>query len=229
MKKEHKVICVVGKIGKIDRKVVIFLAYVPPNTHAAEAELLREALTAEVAAVKVSYKNPIMFVAGDFNHRDVSGAVSLGEQVVQVLTAPTRGNNTIDMVYSNVHDNIIESLVLPTLQDISGKDSDHRCVYVAAAFKATRNFTWEVKKRRLRNQRREDAFASEFKEVDWSSLEETQNADSKWGVLEEVIKTLTDKHFPMVKVRKRSNESPWITRAIRRLEDFGIPCVIHDR
>ena len=79
MKKEHEVICAVGKIGKIDRKVVIFLVYVPPNTRAADAELLREALTAEVAAVKIAYKNPILFVAGDFNHRDVSGAVSLAE------------------------------------------------------------------------------------------------------------------------------------------------------
>ena len=217
MKKEHEVICAVGKIGKIDRKVVIFLVYVPPNTRAAETEALKEALTAEVAAVKVAYKNPILFVAGDFDHRDVAGAVSLAEQVGQVQTGPTRGNSTIDVVYSNVQDSIIESLTLPPLQDISGRDRDHRCVYVTAAFKATHNFTWEVKKRRLRDQRREDASASEFKEADWSSLAETQSADGKWGVVEHVIKTLTDKHFPMVRVRKRSNESPWITRAIRRL------------
>ena len=35
--------------------------------------------------------------------------------------------------------------------------------------------------------------------------------------LEEVISNLTEKHFPLARVRKRSNEAPWITRNIRRL------------
>ena len=33
----------------------------------------------------------------------------------------------------------------------------------------------------------------------------------------QTIGTLTERHFPLVRVRKRSNESPWITRGIRRL------------
>ena len=37
------------------------------------------------------------------------------------------------------------------------------------------------------------------------------------SVLEEVTSALTEKHFPLVRVRKRSNEDPWITRSIRRL------------
>ena len=121
------------------------------------------------------------------------------------------------MVYSNVHDNIVEHLLLPPLQDITGSDSDHKCVYVAAAFKATSNFTWKVKKRRLRDQRREDAFVSELRDGDWSSLDEASCVDDQWVFLEDRIRTLTEKHFPLVTVRKRSNESPWITRAIRRL------------
>lgn len=35
--------------------------------------------------------------------------------------------------------------------------------------------------------------------------------------LERVIKHLTDKHFPLARVRKQFNELPWITRHIRRL------------
>ena len=158
MKREHEELCAVGKVEKIDRKVVIFLVYIPPSARAAETEALKQALTAEVAAVKIALKNPILFIAEDFNHRDVAGAVSLAEQVVQVQTSPTRGNSTIDMVYCNVQDNIIKGLILPPLQDISGRDSNHRCVYEAAAFKATRNFPWEVKMRWLRDHGREEAF-----------------------------------------------------------------------
>ena len=35
--------------------------------------------------------------------------------------------------------------------------------------------------------------------------------------LEKVIGKLTDRHFPLVRVQRRSNEDPWITRSIRRL------------
>lgn len=36
-------------------------------------------------------------------------------------------------------------------------------------------------------------------------------------ILEETICSQTNKHFPLAKVRKRSSESPWITRNIRKL------------
>lgn len=37
------------------------------------------------------------------------------------------------------------------------------------------------------------------------------------GLLEEVIRTITEKHFPLVRVRRRSTEPPWITKRIKRL------------
>ena len=35
--------------------------------------------------------------------------------------------------------------------------------------------------------------------------------------IESKIWLLTDKHFPLRRVRRRSNEDPWITKRIRRL------------
>lgn len=37
------------------------------------------------------------------------------------------------------------------------------------------------------------------------------------GELERVIAELTDRHFPLARVRKRSNDAPWITRYFQRL------------
>ena len=37
--------------------------------------------------------------------------------------------------------------------------------------------------------------------------------------LKEAIAKLAKKHFPLARVRKRSNEAPWITKHIRRLEE----------
>ena len=52
MAKEHEVMCVVGKVGKIDRKIVVLVVYIPPGIKAHQLEVMREALAAEVTAVK---------------------------------------------------------------------------------------------------------------------------------------------------------------------------------
>ena len=97
---------------------------------------------------------------------------------------------------------MLESLTLPPLESSAGTASDHRCV---------------VKMRKLRDPNSESAFAKELQEWDWSELEEGVSVDTMWEVVRKAIDVLTEQHFPLVRVRKRSNESLWITRGIRRL------------
>ena len=51
--------------------------------------------------------------------------------------------------------------------------------------------------------------------------------DKKAEALERTIEVLTDKHFPLVRTRRRSNEPPWITNRIRRL--FRRKCRIYKK
>ena len=215
--KDFEIVCATGKIGKIDRRFVVFAVYVPPDIKAARFRVLEEALAAEISAVKSSIKDPVVIVGGDFNHRDITGAVGLAEPITLVQTGPTRGNSTIDLVYTNVPASVREARVLPPLESTTGNQSDHKCVYVAAEFPAVRKFHWEIKMRRLRNLEREKAFEKDLSEWDWNRLEEKDDVDDMWNEIREAINTLTERHFPLVRVRKRSNESPWITRGIRRL------------
>lgn len=43
------------------------------------------------------------------------------------------------------------------------------------------------------------------------------DVDGLAAVPEDVIKSLTEKHFPLVRVRKLPNKSPWIARSLRGL------------
>ena len=215
--KDFEIICVTGKVGKIDRKFVIFVVYVPPSIKAPRFNELKESLAAEITAAKADVKDPVFIIAGDFNHRDISDAVNLVEHMTLVPSGPTRGANTIDLVYTNVPGCVRDCITLPPLEAANGAVSDHKCVYVKAQFDKARNFRWEVKMRRLRDQKRDSAFANDLRGWDWGNLEGYSNVDQMWGEVEKVIADLTDKHFPLVRVRKRSNESPWITRSIRRL------------
>lgn len=161
--REHEVLCAVGKVGKIGRKVVVFVVYIPPGMRARQLEELKESLAAEVTAVKADVKNPILVVAEDVNHRDIAGAVSHTEQITLIPSGPTRGDNTIDLVYTNSPHNVAKCLTLPPLETATGARSDHKCVYVAAEFEVEKNFEWVVKMRRLRNGEREEAFAADMR------------------------------------------------------------------
>ena len=215
--RNHEVICAVGRIGKIGRKIVVFTVYVPPDMRAAHFQNMSERLAAEIAAVKLEHKDPGIIVCGDFNHRDVAAAIGEIDDFSPVVTGPTRGNNTIDIIHTNFPTLVVESLVLPPLQASTGAVSDHRCVFAAAKFPEERKFDWIVRWRRTRTKLQEEAFSRELGDWDWTNLREEDCVDRKAAILEEVVGVLTEKHFPFVRVRKRSNESPWITRHIRWL------------
>ena len=197
--------------------MVVFVVYITPSIRAADLETLKEELTVEVGAARQAFKDPIIVVNGDFNHRDVGGTLNNVDDFHAVSTEPTRGDNTIDIVYTNVqqHINVNETRCLPPLRSNGGADSDHRCVYVDALFLPERNFKWVVKFRRTRDKSRERAFAADMTGWDWSGI--GSGADTMADRLSEVIGKLTEKHFPLARVCKRSNESPWITTKIRKL------------
>lgn len=139
------------------------------------------------------------------------------EDIQLIKTGPTRGNNTIDLIYLNTHAAVSEMLNPPPLQSATRIDSNHRCIFISLSLPPARNYKWVTQWRRMRDDRRENAFAQQLANWDWTQLAAAGSVDEMAGVLERVIADLTDQNFPLVRVRKRSNEAPWITRAIRRL------------
>ena len=159
-KEGQEIICVTGKIGKVPRKVAIFVVYVPPDMRAQGFRELCDTLVLEIAAVKVALGDPVMYVAGDFNHRDVGPSLKLAADLRLIVTAPTRGLNNLDLIYTNAIEKCEEVLVLPPLDTSTGIRSEHRCVHVRSEFPPVKNFTWVAKLRRSRTRAAEDAFAA---------------------------------------------------------------------
>ena len=133
-------VCGVGRIGKIPRRVAAFVIYVPPNIKSKQLEELREALATEVAVVRAAYHNPLIVVGGDFNRRDFGPALAEVDEIDLISTGPTRGDGTIDLIYTNSPGAVKEKLVLPPLRPNAGAASDHKCVYVAAEFGDDRKY-----------------------------------------------------------------------------------------
>ena len=76
-KEKHEILCVTGTVGKIKTQVVVFVIYVPPNTTAGRLSDLNDVLGKAVAAVKIAHGDPIMFVTGDLNGRNIEPAFDI--------------------------------------------------------------------------------------------------------------------------------------------------------
>ena len=215
--KEYEVLCATGRVAKVERVVVVFVVYLPPSMKSGELEALREGLAVEVGLVRQTIKDPIVIVNGDFNQRDISEALKDVGEYQLLQSGPTRGQNCIDLIYTNAGVSFVaeETRTLPPLRSGTGVNSDHRCVYAEALFKPTRNYRWISTLRRIRDKDKDEAFAADMAGWDWAGFD--GDVDKMAADLSEVIGTLTEKHFPVARVRKRSNESPWITRKIRKL------------
>ena len=205
IKKEYEVFCVVGVIGKVARKVAIFSIYIPPAMRAADLEDLKEALPMEIGAIMKTHKDPIIMIAGDFNHRDIQWAPNEVGDFTVLATGPTRGSNTIDLVLTNCPDHHRDTRTLPPLDSQNGSASDHKCVYTEAVFPPVKGYQWVTQFRRTRDDRREESFAKELKEWDWTAMTGSSNVDDMARILEETVGTLTDRHFPLQRVRKMSS------------------------
>ena len=103
------------------------------------------------------------------------------------------------------------------LQADGGCFSDHKCVFATAEFPQSKDFTWEVRWTRKKSVAAGANFNSELAAWDWEPMRLVPDINKKVEYLKGVIRELTDRHFPLVRVRKRSNEDPWIHHWIWRL------------
>ena len=107
VKTSHEIVCAVGKIAKIEKQFAIFAVYVPPSTKASEFTHLCEDLAAALNDVRVTLKEPVIVVGGDFNNRNPSPAFEAYDGFEKLHSGPTRGNATLDIIYTNAGANLL--------------------------------------------------------------------------------------------------------------------------
>ena len=217
IKSSFEVLCVAGKIAKISRQVAIFAIYIPPKTKSAEFARLCEEVATAILDLNTSLHNPGIIIGGDFNNRDPKAMFEAADGFMQVPSAPTRGTATLDLIFTNTPDALVSDRaeIYPPLESESGLSSDHCCVWTSLKFKKERDFKWIKVSVRLRSDKRNEAFRKGLSEVDWGPMEHME-VDDAVRTFENTIQSLTDEHFPVRSFRRRSNEDPWITNAIRR-------------
>ena len=78
-----------GRINKCTRPVAIICLYIPPRTKVSELDELRTLLEDQILMLKTSLNNPIIFVGGDVNRRDLDLAFSNYNDIHKMNSNPT--------------------------------------------------------------------------------------------------------------------------------------------
>ena len=129
----YEVVAAIGNVIGQSRKVLVVACYMPPNYSVTRGKDCLSYITDLVLHLKRMYKDPIFYIAGDFNQWDLTSALVDYQDLVEAPVGPTRGNRSIDRTFTNISEHIVTATVLPPLEsDDSMRTSDHLVALVEA-------------------------------------------------------------------------------------------------
>ena len=111
----HEICASLCSLRGSSRKILCIGAYLTTALDEAGAETFLEFLNDLIHAYKSRYQDPFIIVSGDWNKADTDIAISDFPNLSAVLTPPTRGDEILDIIFTNMHHAITETVVAPPL------------------------------------------------------------------------------------------------------------------
>ena len=211
-----ELVCARGKQEGMDRILVIVGIYVEPRMTAGRLAEFLSLLEDLILQEKAASNNPLFIIAGDVNKRDFSPAFADYVDFNEVEHGPTRGNEKLDKIWTNQPLEQVHAGTLPPIETDMGIKSDHRCVVAQLWPEREKRFVWQRVWTRKKSRQGNERFGELVEGEDWDKLFEGLTPTQMVEALHNKFKIWVDLCFPMKLSRRRSNEDPWITAAIRR-------------
>ena len=155
------------------------------------------------------YPNSGIVLLGDFNQFN-PGSLCSSFKLKKAVHLPTRGNNTLDQIYTSLGDFYDPATILPPI----GK-SDHACVlwnskiYCANSLPSGRTF--ERSCRPFEKQ----ALSESLSKINWRPLYNSHTPAEKINVFMTQVIQKMDENLPMRSVKRHPTDKPWITPDIK--------------
>ena len=185
---------------------------------ASSVDLALDFLVDAILELKTRYKDPFFSLAGDFNDYGVADRLKDYPDLELLLTGPTRGNRTLDLIFTNFSENISESGVIDPLENDldGGTPSDHGVVFCSVNLPRFQAYEWITFSYMKQTEKGNDLFKNWILDQDWSSFFEAEGSNNKAEAYQALINSSLSSCFPIVSVRRKSTEDPWITDKIHR-------------
>ena len=158
------------------------------------------------------YAKPLFIILGDFNDLNF---VDICEtcNLKQVVNVPTRGNRTLDLILTNVHNCFYNNPV--TLPSIG--NSDHLCVlYSPTNYIKQKDFKKKVMVRIFKKSGMIE-FGAWVATFNWILLYRLQDVNDKVSYFSKITWLKIDEIFPLQKIIISSTDKEWMTPLIKKL------------
>ena len=185
----------------------MIVVYYPPGKTAAYETSMIDYLTNGIDSILQSYPSAGIIIAGDFNKMTL-GPLCNHFDLRKMVKKPTRGNNILDQIVSNMSPLFQEIQHLPPL----GR-SDHQCLLLNPKCRmSTRPRT-----RTFRPMNRSNLIALEIKlsKTAWDAVYEAEDVDDKVSIFNGVVTQALDGCLPLKTIRIHPTDKPWMTPSIK--------------
>ena len=105
----------VGNSSLTMRKIVVVSVYLPPSMKVDEVDLVLEDIATNVDRLKLKFRDPIIFVGGDFNKKSLLTLLTAVPELVPIRAGATRRGVPLDEIYCNIGNSIVDREVLRPL------------------------------------------------------------------------------------------------------------------
>ena len=195
---------------------VVTAAYIPPD---ANAKLAMKELHAAISKRQTLNPEAAFIVAGDFNHSNLKTVLPKFHQHV---SCPTRGDKTLDHVYTNMA-GAYRAVPLPHLGQ-----SDHLSLFLLPKYlPLIKRVKPSVRTVKVWPEGADSALQQRFEHTDWSvfatqaTLDSHTDIDTYASSVLDFINTNINSVTTLKQITTFPNQKPWMNREVRLLLKAG--------
>ena len=195
--------------------ILLVAVYIPPTPNSSDRNAALCELYQAISEQQTAHPDGFTILAGDFNHADLKTFLP---QLHQHVDFPTRGDNTLDLVYTT-HKGAYKASPLPHIGL-----SDHITVMLIPAYRPRVKVTKPVQKQvRVWPEGASSALQDCFDTTDWEMFKQAATHNNLTDIQEytDTVISYISKCIDDVTHTKtiiiRANQKPWLTGDVYRL------------
>lgn len=191
--------------------IIVAVVYCPPWYDAAASRELCNYIFSSVDCLTSRYPSAGFLIAGDFNTLDTS-IFNRHLCFKQVVLSPTRGNNILDKIFTNVNTYFSVPIIMPPI----GK-SDHNCVLLKPIVVLNIPVGFRTVTSRRLDFTTINNIACELINFRWQDLYYLTDCQMQADLFYTVLFDIVNRHAPLRIFKLKNNDKPWITQYFKQL------------
>lgn len=203
------------------KEIIVAGFYSPPGKGKNSA--LQDHLTTTANSLLSRFPKAGLIIGGDRNCMNISPVITALPRTLQIVTKHTHNDKTLDIILTNLHQFYAVPVVLPPMKPdnpIKHKSSDHKYALAVplniSTNKNTREYT--MKTVRSTSESARQTFGAWMLSENWKLVEDATNPTDKVNELRRILNEKVDEHFPVKMYKISSQDLPYITNEIKKLD-----------